>query len=81
MADPTQDRGATRRSIIGGLLGGLSLAAASPQGTIITASNAKQAGGSSKAGAAIGGGQRPARAPSKINISKSKRSSWTRTPQ
>ena len=63
MVDPNHDRGATRRSIIGGLLGGLSLAAANPQGAVRAASNAKQAGSKKNAGLGQGAGPVAAAAP------------------
>ncbi len=61
MVDPTHGRGTTRRSLIGGLLGGLSLAAASPQDAIVTA---QRAGKKNKVTAPQGAGGIAAAAPS-----------------
>ncbi|MCA9002807.1 MAG: hypothetical protein KDB61_12845, partial [Planctomycetes bacterium] len=44
MSQPKPTRGATRRALLGGLLGGLSLAAANPQGTIQSLGNQKRKG-------------------------------------
>ncbi|MFT4646997.1 MAG: FtsP/CotA-like multicopper oxidase with cupredoxin domain [Glaciecola sp.] len=53
MADPNRDQGTTRRSILGGLLGGLSLAAANPQRAVISAGNAQQAGAKTQLGTGL----------------------------
>lgn len=63
MAESKHERGATRRGLIGGLLGGLSLAAASPQGAI-TASSKQRAGKKTKVATTQGTGGIAAAAPS-----------------
>ncbi len=63
MADPTHNRGATRRGLIGGLLGGLSLAAANPQGALNTASGNQKPGGRANAASVQGAGGQAAAAP------------------